>query len=58
MISDTAMATQKSTSPKRISVTVPGYVYDALMTRADREGRSTSDLCAYLLERAVEAGKD
>lgn len=36
--------------PQRISVTVPGHVYEALRDRADREGRTTSNLCAYLLE--------
>lgn len=52
------MSPKRSTAPRRISITVPGYLYDALTARADKEGRSTSDLCSYLLERAVEIGED
>lgn len=45
---------QRQSVPRRISVTVPGHVYEALRDRADREGRTTSNLCAYLLEKALE----
>jgi len=39
--------------PKRLFATVPDYVADALDQRAKREGRSTSNLVAFLLEQEV-----
>lgn len=36
--------------PTRISITVPFHVFTALRDRADGEGRSTSNLAAFLLE--------
>lgn len=39
--------------PQRISVTVAWHVMQALQNRADREGRSLSNLAAYELERAL-----
>lgn len=43
--------------PKRISITVAQAVVDRLQQRSDEEGRSTSNLAAYLLENAL-AGLD
>lgn len=40
--------------PKRLFATVPDYVADSLDKRAKREGRSTSNLVAFLLEQAVQ----
>ena len=37
--------------PKRITVTVPDQIYRTLLERSTREGRSISNLAAYLLER-------
>jgi plasmid stability protein len=37
----------------RITVTLPSGVFMALRDRADREGRSTSNLAAFLLENAL-----
>jgi len=34
-------------------VTVPDQIYRALLERSSREGRSISNLAAFLLERAV-----
>jgi hypothetical protein len=34
----------------RVSITLPGPVYAYLMRRSDFEGRSFSNLCAFLLE--------
>jgi hypothetical protein len=39
--------------PRRITVTVPDQIYWILSERSSREGRSISNLAAYLLERAV-----
>lgn len=36
--------------PHRISITLPQLVFDALIARSLREGRSLSNLGAYLLE--------
>jgi predicted HicB family RNase H-like nuclease len=39
--------------PKRLFATVPDYVAEALERRAQREGRSVSNLVAFLLEQEV-----
>jgi hypothetical protein len=44
--------------PKRITVTVPDQIYQTLLERSTREGRSISNLAAYLLERAVASEKN
>lgn len=41
--------------PKRITITVPDAAYRRLLERGDREGRSLSNLAAYLLESATAA---
>lgn len=41
-------------SPKRISITVSHATYERLLKRSDREGRSLSNLAAYLLETSTE----
>lgn len=43
--------------PRRITVTVPDQIYRTLLERSAREGRSISNLAAYLLERAVASEK-
>jgi hypothetical protein len=43
--------------PKRITITVPDQIYRTLQERSTREGRSISNLAAYLLERAVASEK-
>ncbi|MEM1309855.1 MAG: ribbon-helix-helix protein, CopG family [Cyanobacteria bacterium P01_H01_bin.153] len=40
--------------PKRLFATVPDYVAESLDERAKREGRSTSNLVAFILEQAVQ----
>jgi hypothetical protein len=37
-------------SPARISITIPHALHEALLRRSDLEGRSLSNLCAFLLE--------
>ncbi len=39
--------------PRRISITLSYQVHEALLTRSEEEGRSLSNLCAYLLEEAL-----
>lgn len=45
-------------SPKRVSITVSHSVLSRLQQRSDEEGRSTSNLAAYLLEVALNALDD
>jgi hypothetical protein len=37
-------------SPVRISITIPHALHQELLRRSDLEGRSLSNLCAFLLE--------
>lgn len=39
--------------PRRLSVTVPSEVLERLTRQADEQGRSTSNLAAYLLELSL-----
>ncbi len=39
--------------PKRISITLSHHVHEALLNRSEEEGRSVSNLCAFLLEDAL-----
>jgi len=39
--------------PRRVSITIPNDVYQALLLRSDQEGRSLSNLAAFLLELAI-----
>jgi hypothetical protein len=43
--------------PRRITITVPDQIYRTLQERSTHEGRSFSNLAAYLLECAVAAEK-
>ncbi|MCP9911004.1 hypothetical protein KBZ15_14015, partial [Cyanobium sp. BA20m-p-22] len=36
--------------PRRISITLSYHVHEALLSRSEEEGRSVSNLCAFLLE--------
>jgi len=42
-----------SRRPVRISITVSQAVHEALLERSDAQGRSLSNLAAYLLESAL-----
>jgi hypothetical protein len=42
-------------APKRITITIPFSTFQALEHRSTEEGRSISNLAAYLLERALAA---
>ena len=39
--------------PVRITITVPHSTHSALADRSDQEGRSLSNLAAYILENAL-----
>ena len=39
--------------PKRICITMPNGAYQRLLERSDKEGRSLSNLAAYLLESTL-----
>lgn len=43
-------------APKRLTITVPFSTFSALESRSQEEGRSLSNLAAYLLERALSEG--
>lgn len=40
--------------PRRISITLSYHVHEALVRRSDEEGRSVSNLCAFLLEDSLK----
>jgi hypothetical protein len=40
-------------APQRISITIPHAMYQALIERSDYEGRSISNLAAFLLEKGL-----
>jgi len=42
--------------PRRLSITIPANVFIALERRSTLEGRSLSNLAAYLLEASLAAG--
>ncbi len=42
-------------SPRRLSVTIPFTLHQQLLERSDLEGRSVSNLAAYLLERGLNS---
>jgi len=39
--------------PRRITITLSYHVHEALLHRAEEEGRSVSNLCAFLLEESL-----
>lgn len=39
--------------PRRISITLSHQVHESLLCRSEEEGRSLSNLCAFLLEEAL-----
>lgn len=49
-----AMVNPTFRSPQRISVTVPFRIWHSLVKRSNAEGRSISNLAAFLLEAALD----
>jgi hypothetical protein len=35
----------------RVCLTIPGYMYAHLVTRSTEQGRSISNLCAFIIEK-------
>lgn len=45
-------------SPRRISVTLPYNAFSSLQSRSDEEGRSLSNLAAFLIESSLEDSRE
>jgi hypothetical protein len=45
-------------SPKRLTITLPFGTYQRLLDRSDHEGRSLSNLAAFLLETATSSQEE
>ena len=43
-------------SPRRITITIANAAYERLLERSDQEGRSLSNLAAFLLESSLGSG--
>jgi hypothetical protein len=41
-------------SSQRVTITVPFHIHERICSIANEQGRSNSNLMAYMLERAVE----
>jgi hypothetical protein len=41
-------------APRRITITIPHSTFEHLVQRSDLQGRSLSNLAAYLLERSCQ----
>ena len=54
MTSDFDNVPKYARSSKRVTITIPFHVFNSIVNRSKEEGRSTSNLMAYLLERAIE----
>jgi len=52
------VSAQNLFAPKRVTITIPYHVLKALVARADREERSTSNLAAFLLECSLAVPKE
>lgn len=45
-------------SPRGVTITLPFATYQDLLQRADGEGRSLSNLAAFLLESSLQAAQE
>lgn len=43
---------------KRVSIVIPLLLHSRLLERSNTEGRSFSNLCAYILESAMDPSKN
>jgi len=57
MTADFTNVPKYARSSKRVTITIPFHLLTTLVTRSQEEGRSISNLLAYLLERAIDQGK-
>ena len=44
--------------PQRICITLPHHVFEALLRRSAEQGRSMSNLSAYLLEQSLQMNNE
>ena len=44
-------------APRRITITIPNGVYEVLISRSNLEGRSLSNLAAFLIEKTLDDGE-
>jgi len=58
MSSPNAKSSPTFRSPRRITITLPQQTYERLQQRSDDEGRSLSNLSAFLLEMALQKQHD
>lgn len=49
-----SLASRAKRSSKRITITIPHHVFEAVTAASYQQGRSFSNLAAYLLERSLE----
>jgi hypothetical protein len=42
-----------SRAPKRITITIPHSTFEAIIQRSNEEGRSLSNLAAFILEQGI-----
>ena len=40
-------------APKRLTITIPHSTFEAIAQRSNEEGRSLSNLAAFILERGI-----
>lgn len=57
MTPDFSNIPQYARSSKRVTITIPFHVFNYILDRSMQEGRSFSNLMAYLIERAIDDGK-
>jgi hypothetical protein len=43
-----------SRAPKRITITIPHSTFEAIIQRSNEEGRSLSNLAAFILEQGIQ----
>lgn len=55
---ETNRTTYAFKSPRRITITLPFKTYEDLIRRSDEDGRSLSNLAAFLLETALTTQKE
>jgi hypothetical protein len=54
-ITQTSGIARLQRSPRRVTATLPAQLHEQLIHRSDQEGRSLSNLVAYLLEKSLAA---
>ena len=53
---DLKRANQQFLHPRRLSITVPARVYAQLIEQSNHDGRSVSNLAAFLLKKSLTNG--